>query len=137
MAHLPLVVQRMTIAVFETATLQGDQVARFEQALRIALSRCAEYGLIGARGATDENAVTLTSKGFQNEARHRAKGLVGAKSRLFDLLYQELQKRRESAKLAEQAGTPGHLPPGAPTPSRNQALVDRLKGLENRIKAQE
>lgn len=99
--RIPALVKHMTIAIYRTGKIHArSRKDKFEQCLKIAKSRCQQYGFVVYEGASLSEAIGLTSKGRQREAKHLTEGR--AKTVLFDTLYDNFDIDGSKAKAREE-----------------------------------
>jgi hypothetical protein len=85
---IPALVKHMTIAIYRKGKISAkNKKDRFEQCLKIAKSRCAQYGLTDSPGTSLSEAIGLTPAGRIAEMRHKTEGRQ--KTVLFDTLYDD------------------------------------------------
>ena len=111
---VPALVKHMTLAVLRRANLAGTDAEKFHAAFEIARKQCAKFELIGAAGADNPTAITLTREGAQRDAIHRREPDSFSKCSRFDVLAAlhgltasaDTAPRTPSAPVAVQAPAP-------------------------------
>lgn len=86
--RIPNIVKHCCVAIYREGNISAkSDKDRFQQCLKIAKSRLAEYGYIVLAGERLTDDIGLTPKGRAAELRHKREGR--AKSGLFDALYEK------------------------------------------------
>ena len=112
MAVVPALVKHMTLAILRRAELDGSNAEKFHAAFAIARRQCAKFKLIGAEGADNPTALTLTKDGATRDAAHRREPDSFSKCSRFDVL----AARYGLVPPTASATTPPPAVPTAPSP---------------------